>query len=148
MDWMLHPNPKYDDREELHKWVADLLKHKFYRRLEKFFWLPSALLGVVCLLIGGLPAVLVVFLVIVVEWHSTWFVNSATHLWGYRRFETKDNSRNLWWVALITYGEGWHNNHHHDQTNPRHGLAWYELDPEWYILRILRSVRLVWGTKD
>ncbi len=58
--------------------------------------------------------------------HATWLVNSATHMWGSRRFETRDDSRNLWWVALVTFGEGWHNNHHAHPTSARHGLAWYE----------------------
>ncbi len=61
--------------------------------------------------------------------HATWLVNSATHMWGSRRFATHDDSRNNWWVALITFGEGWHNNHHAHPTSARHGLAWYELIP-------------------
>ena len=61
--------------------------------------------------------------------HATWLVNSATHMWGARRFATRDDSRNNWWVALITFGEGWHNNHHAHPTSARHGLAWYEFDP-------------------
>ena len=60
--------------------------------------------------------------------HTTWLVNSATHVWGYRTHETRDNSTNLWWVALLTYGEGWHNNHHAFQTSARHGLRWWEVD--------------------
>ena len=63
--------------------------------------------------------------------HATWLVNSATHMWGSRRFETKDDSRNSWWVALLTFGEGWHNNHHAHPVSARHGLAWYEFDISW-----------------
>ena len=64
--------------------------------------------------------------------HATWLVNSATHLWGKRRFETKDDSRNNWWVAILTGGEGWHNNHHAHPVSARHGLAWYEFDINYY----------------
>ena len=75
--------------------------------------------------------------------HATWLVNSATHLWGSRRFETRDDSRNNWWVALLTGGEGWHNNHHAHPTSARHGLAWYEFDPSWLLLRALSSMGLI-----
>src|SRR5471030_2680180 len=70
--------------------------------------------------------------------HSTWLVNSATHMWGARRFATRDDSRNIWWVALLTFGEGWHNNHHAHPTSARHGLAWYEFDTSWIQIRILK----------
>ncbi len=81
---------------------------------------------------GGLPFVMWGICVrMVAYFHATWFVNSATHMWGTRRFKTKDDSTNNWWVALITFGEGWHNNHHAHPTSARHGLAWYELDIGW-----------------
>jgi hypothetical protein len=65
-------------------------------------------------------------------------VNSATHIWGSRRFATRDNSRTNWWVALITSGEGWHNNHHAHPTSARHGLLWYEFDLSWIQIRTLK----------
>ena len=77
---------------------------------------------------------------VVVGLHATWLVNSATHMWGGRRFATRDDSRNNWWVALLTFGEGWHNNHHAHPTSARHGLAWYEFDPSWIQLTILRRL--------
>lgn len=86
---------------------------------------------------------------VVVGLHATWMVNSVTHMWGSRRFPTGDDSRNNWWVALVTFGEGWHNNHHAHPTSARHGLAWYEFDISWIQIRILqflgiaRSVRAV-----
>jgi stearoyl-CoA desaturase (delta-9 desaturase) len=92
---------------------------------------------------GGMPLVLWgVFLRVVFGLHATWLVNSATHMWGSRRFNTRDDSRNNWWVALITFGEGWHNNHHAHPTSARHGLAWYEFDPSWLLLRVFRKVGL------
>jgi stearoyl-CoA desaturase (delta-9 desaturase) len=81
-----------------------------------------------------------------VELHGTWLVNSAAHTWGSRRFGTPDdstnNSTNNWWVALLTFGEGWHNNHHADPRSVRHGLAWYELDINWLCIRALHQVGL------
>ena len=73
--------------------------------------------------------------------HATWLVNSATHMWGSRRFQIRDDSRNNWWVALLTFGEGWHNNHHAHPTSARHGLAWYELDITWLQLKAARDHR-------
>ena len=98
-------------------------------------------LAVALFLLGGLPMLLWgVCLRVVIGLHSTWMVNSVTHMWGSRRFLTGDDSRNNWWVALITFGEGWHNNHHAHPTSARHGLAWYEFDPSWIQIRILQSL--------
>jgi stearoyl-CoA desaturase (delta-9 desaturase) len=100
--------------------------------------------------IGGVRFVLWgIFLRVVVGLHSTWLINSATHMWGRRRFETRDDSRNNWLIALITSGEGWHNNHHAHPTSARHGLTWYEFDLSWIQIKILKilgiakSVRIV-----
>jgi fatty-acid desaturase len=82
------------------------------------------------------------FLRVVVGLHATWLVNSATHLFGKRRFETKDDSRNNWWVALLTGGEGWHNNHHAHPVSARHGLAWYEFDINYYGIWLLSKLGL------
>ena len=70
-------------------------------------------------------------------YHGTWFVNSAAHTWGYRNYPTNDNSTNLWWVALLSFGEGWHNNHHGDQRAASHGRRWFELDPTYWTIRLL-----------
>ena len=75
--------------------------------------------------------------------HATWLVNSATHMWGSRRFETRDDSRNSWWVALLTFGEGWHNNHHAHPVSARHGLAWYEFDISWITLKLFNAIGIV-----
>ena len=76
-------------------------------------------------------------------WHATWFVNSATHLWGYRNYKTADDSRNLWWVALLTFGEGWHNNHYHFPGSARQGFVWWEYDLTYYGLWLLSQFGLV-----
>jgi hypothetical protein len=77
-----------------------------------------------------------VFLRISVGFHVTWLVNSATHLWGSRRFKTRDDSTNNWWVALLTGGEGWHNNHHAHPVSASHGMAWWEVDFNYWGIRL------------
>jgi len=78
----------------------------------------------------------------VVVLHTTWFVNSATHTWGYRTYATPEDSRNLWWVGLLAWGEGWHNNHHAFQRSARHGLEWWEFDANWLVIRTLMALGL------
>ena len=78
----------------------------------------------------------------VIVYHGTWFVNSASHTWGYRNYNTPDLSTNLWWVALLAFGEGWHNNHHAYQRSAAHGLRWYEIDLTYWTIRLLGCVGL------
>ena len=84
---------------------------------------------------------------VVVGLHATWLVNSATHSWGTRRFATRDLSTNSWWVALLTFGEGWHNNHHAHPTAAQHGFKWYEVDMNWYGIWALKQLSLAWDIK-
>jgi stearoyl-CoA desaturase (delta-9 desaturase) len=79
---------------------------------------------------------------IVYFWHVTWLVNSATHFWGYQTFPSNDKSRNNWWVALLAFGEGWHNNHHVHPRSARMGLAWFEVDVTYWVIRLLKRFRL------
>ncbi|MGQ0720649.1 MAG: acyl-CoA desaturase [Candidatus Eiseniibacteriota bacterium] len=126
--------------------AKDLRKEPVLAWLDRWFWVPQAVLGVVLYLLGGWGwliwglAVRTVF-----SYHATWLVNSASHTWGYQTFPTGDDSRNNWWVALISWGEGWHNNHHAHQRSARHGLRWFELDPTWWTLRALEKVGVVRG---
>ena len=146
--WILIGESKHNNTRLMSKYAPDLAKYRFYVWLNNYHWLPSVLLAGVLFAIGGLPLVLWgVCLRVVVGLHCTWLVNSATHMWGSRRFATRDDSRNNWWVALLTFGEGWHNNHHAHPTSARHGMTWYEFDPSWIQIRLLqflgiaRSVR-------
>jgi fatty-acid desaturase len=126
------------------KYAPDLGKDRFYVLLNKYHWVPLTLLGAVLLAIGGWPMFLWGICVrVVFGLHATWLVNSATHMWGRRRFATRDDSRNNWWVAALTFGEGWHNNHHAHPTSIRHGLAWYEIDHSWILINILKRLGLV-----
>jgi len=123
-----------------HKWYEFDVTYLMIRALE--------LVGLAFLAFGGIPYVLwAVFFRTTYGLHATWLVNSATHLWGSRRFKTKDDSTNLWWVALLTFGEGWHNNHHAHPVSARHGLAWYELDINYINISVLRALGLVWDVK-
>jgi fatty-acid desaturase len=97
---------------------------------------------------GGLPWLIWGgFVRSVLVLRTTWLVNSATHVWGYRTYETRDRSTNLWWVALMTFGEGWHNNHHAFPTSARQGLLWWELDMTYLAIRVLSALRLVHSVK-
>ena len=139
MGWILFGETKHNNTRMMSKYAPDLAKHPFYVWLNNYHWVPVVLLGALLYAIGGLPMMLWGICVrIVFGLHATWLVNSATHMWGARRFPTRDDSRNNWWVALITFGEGWHNNHHAHPTSARHGLAWYEFDPSWLLIRLLR----------
>ncbi len=139
--WILFGETNHNNTRMMAKYAPDLAKHRFYVWLNNYHWVPLALLIGVLLAIGGLPLMLWgVCLRVVAGLHATWLVNSATHMWGARRFATRDDSRNNWWVALITFGEGWHNNHHAHPTSARHGLAWWEFDPSWLTLKVLRKL--------
>jgi fatty-acid desaturase len=146
--WILFGETNHNNTKMMSKYAPDLAKHRFYVWLNNYHWVPTVVLAAVLLAIGGLPLMLwAVCVRIVVGLHATWLVNSATHLWGSRRFETKDDSRNSWWVALLTFGEGWHNNHHAHPTSARHGLAWYEFDISWISLKLMKLVGIAKGVR-
>jgi len=119
------------------------MRDRFYRWLNIYHWLPVTVLGVAFFALGGWSWLLWgIFLRVTLGMHVTWLVNSATHMWGSQRFATRDDSRNNWWVALLTGGEGWHNNHHAHPVSARHGMAWYELDPNYWAIWIMEKLGL------
>ncbi len=141
MGWILFGETNHNNTRIMSKYAPDLAKHRFYVWLNNYHWTPILALTAILYVAGGLPMVLWGnCLRIVFGLHATWLVNSATHMWGGRRFATRDDSRNNWWVALISFGEGWHNNHHAHPTSARHGLAWYEFDPSWLLIKVLKAV--------
>jgi len=125
--------------------VKDLARFPELRWLDRWWILPPVALGVLTYLVGG-PFALVwgFFVSQVLCWHGTFTINSLTHIWGTRRYATDDDSRNHWFLALITMGEGWHNNHHHYQVSARQGFRWWEIDATYYVLRGLAAVGLIW----
>jgi fatty-acid desaturase len=148
MVWMLVGEAKHSNTELMSKYAPDLAQDRFYVWLDNYHWLPNIVLAVLLYAIGGVSMVMWgICLRVVIGLHATWLVNSATHMWGSRRFATRDDSRNLWWVALITFGEGWHNNHHAHPTSARHGLAWYEFDPSWLQIQILKRFGIAKSVK-
>ncbi len=143
MGWILTGKSMHHDTTTLARYVPDLSKDRFHVWITRYHYVPLIVLGVALLALGGLPLLLWgVFLRTVVGLHCTWMVNSITHVWGSRRFATRDLSTNNWWVALLSFGEGWHNNHHAHPTSARHGLAWYEIDLNWYGIWVLKKLGL------
>jgi stearoyl-CoA desaturase (delta-9 desaturase) len=148
MGWIMFGEGNHNNTKLMSKYAPDLAKHKFYVFLNNWHWVPLVMLSVILFAIGGFPMVFWgTCLRVVLGLHSTWLVNSATHMWGRRRFATRDDSRNNWWVALLTFGEGWHNNHHAHPTSIRHGLAWYEIDHSWILVNIWQKMGLAWDLK-
>jgi stearoyl-CoA desaturase (delta-9 desaturase) len=132
-----------DRREMERRYAPELVADPVHRFLNRVHVLPNVLLGLALYAWGGWSLVVWgVFLRMVVTLHATWLVNSATHTWGYRTFETPEGSTNLWWVGLLAWGEGWHNNHHAFQRSARHGHAWWELDMNWIVIRALIALGL------
>jgi stearoyl-CoA desaturase (delta-9 desaturase) len=130
------------------RYTPDLLRDPYYRFLNNTYPLPTLILGTVLYLLGGWPWVVWgVFIRLVLTYHHTWLVNSASHKFGYRSYETDDLSTNCWWVAAVSYGEGWHNNHHAFPTSARHGLARWEFDPAYGFIKLLEKAGLAWNVK-
>jgi stearoyl-CoA desaturase (delta-9 desaturase) len=141
--WMLVGNATQCSLADCHHYSPDLMKDPFLVWLSKNNVVPSLIVGALLFTFGGLPFLLWgLFFRITIGLHATWLVNSFTHFWGSRRFQTRDDSRNNWFVALVSFGEGWHNNHHAHPTSARHGLAWYELDMSWMMIWFLKAIRV------
>ncbi|MEO6589081.1 MAG: fatty acid desaturase [Pyrinomonadaceae bacterium] len=139
--WVLFGTAQDHDREVLKKFVPDLMKDKFQVLLSKYFFIPIIVSAFILFAIGGWSMVFWgVFVRVVVGWHTTWFVNSLSHIYGDKPYETMDDSTNNWFVAILTFGEGWHNNHHAFPTSARHGLQWYQFDMNWITIRIFEKL--------
>jgi fatty-acid desaturase len=160
--WVMVRNRQHSRVTFFEQYARDILRDPFYFWLERnlawfwVYWLHAAVYFVAGLLggrlltghwLGGLQlgaSLLVwgVFFRTVFVWHATWAVNSVTHVLGYRNYETGDDSRNHWLVALVAYGEGWHNNHHADQRSAAHGHRWWEYDMTYAVIRLLELLGL------
>jgi len=147
--WMFIKHPTDQQKALQQRYVPDLMSRPILQFFDKTFafWLFGTA-GLMYYL-GGWPMLLWgVCVRMTFAYHSTWFVNSATHLWGYRNYETTDQSRNLWWVAILAYGEGWHNNHHAHPAVAPAGHKWWEFDITWWSIRALRALGLAYDVKD
>ncbi|MEB3336339.1 MAG: fatty acid desaturase [Leptolyngbyaceae bacterium] len=145
MGWMFYEVPA---KKEIHRYTKDIASDPVYLFLDKYFLpIQIALAGMLYLIGGWSFVVWGIFVRLVLVFHCTWFVNSATHFFGYRTHETDDHSTNCWWVAVLTYGEGWHNNHHAFQYSARHGMQWWEIDITWMTIQFLQWVGLATKVK-
>jgi sn-1 stearoyl-lipid 9-desaturase len=142
--WLTELNEALPTTDELARYAPDLQAQKFYRTLQYLHLPMQLMLGGLLFALGGWTWVVWgIFVRLVVSYHATWLVNSAAHSLGYRTYPTGDLSTNCWWVALISWGEGWHNNHHAFPYSARHGLRWFEVDPTWWGVKTMALLRLV-----
>jgi len=157
MNW-IYPFKSEEERQELlTHWAPDMVKDPVVSWVSKYFLATHFVVGFAMLgvgyLVGGWPMAVSfvmwgVFVRTVAVLHVTWFVNSASHMFGYRNYETTDDSKNNWWVAIVAYGEGWHNNHHAYPRMAVHGHKWWEFDATWQLLRLMKVCGLAWDIVD
>jgi stearoyl-CoA desaturase (delta-9 desaturase) len=128
--------------------VRDFAKYPELRFLDRYDALVPLLLAALLYALGGAQLLVWGFCVsTVLLAHATFTVNSLAHTLGSRRYATRDTSRNNWWLAVLTFGEGWHNNHHHYPGSARQGFYWWEVDLTWYGLRLLEALGLIWDLR-
>jgi fatty-acid desaturase len=160
--WMIYRNRDLSRLTLISRYAKDVMRDPFYAKLEQnFFWVRVILFSWLCFFTSGFLLELLrsgnlldavqfglsllvwgVFVRTVLVWHITWAVNSVSHRWGYRNYETGDSSRNNVLVGLLSNGEGWHNNHHADPRSARFGRRWWELDATWLTIRLLAALGL------
>ena len=144
MGWILsdaHMETRFDQ-------IADLRKFPELRLLNRFHLVPPVLFAIVCFGAGGLAGLTwVFFIATTLLWHGVFLINSGAHRWGTRRYVSNDESRNNFWLALITLGEGWHNNHHTYMSSTRQGFFWWELDVTYLALRAFSRMGIVWDLR-
>ncbi len=148
--WHAHVGWIYDHNGETnYERVKDLAKYPELVWLNRHWWVPPTVLGVAVYALMGWSGLFIGFaLSTVLLWHGTFTINSLTHVIGKRRYATSDDSRNHWLLAIITLGEGWHNNHHYYQGCARQGFYWWEYDITYYVLRLLAAVGLIWDVRE
>jgi stearoyl-CoA desaturase (delta-9 desaturase) len=145
INWLMHDVPS---KTELSRFTKDISAEPFYQFFHQYYIVLQVVLGLLLYGLGGMPFVVWgIFLRLFVGFHSTCFVNSVCHRWGYRTHNTQDTSTNCWWVALLTFGEGWHNNHHAVQSSARFGWRWWEIDLVWLTIQFLEKLGLATKVK-
>jgi sn-1 stearoyl-lipid 9-desaturase len=146
--WFIRRSPVREDKNFFPRYAPDLVNDRFYQFLAKYGWTVQWIAGAILLAVGGWSFVVWgTFLRTIAMCHVTWAVNSASHRWGYRSFNTTDESRNLWWLALVNFGEGWHNNHHAFQKSAAHGLKWWEVDVTYMLIRFFSLFGLTYNIR-
>lgn len=154
MNWMFPHHGSQHWAQLYRQYAPDLMKDRSLRLLDRGFlwWHLLLAIGMFCAgwlvwdVRTGISFVFWgMFVRLVYMLHVTWAVNSASHIWGYRTYETRDNSRNLWWVGLLAWGEGWHNNHHAFPRLASHGHRWWELDVTYWFVAVMEKMGLAWN---
>jgi stearoyl-CoA desaturase (delta-9 desaturase) len=137
-----------DFQQIVWKNIPDFKKYPELLWLDQFHWVPGLTTAIICYLIDGFSGLTWGFLLsTIILYHGTFTINSLCHLWGNRRFKTTDDSRNSLVLALVTLGEGWHNNHHHYQGSVNQGFYWWEIDISYCTLLGLSKLGLVWDLR-
>jgi stearoyl-CoA desaturase (delta-9 desaturase) len=137
------PRPRDDSN------VTDLTRFPELCWVDRHDWVPIIGYAVICFAIGGVPGLVWGFVLSTLAvFHATMLINSLAHIWGSRRYATHDRSRNNGILAILTFGEGWHNNHHHYMSSARQGFFWWEIDASYYVLRVLARLSIVWGVRE
>jgi stearoyl-CoA desaturase (delta-9 desaturase) len=143
LGWIFYRDPRLGHFQGYKNYAKDLALDPFYLFLDRWFVVLQVILGILLLVLGGWSFVVWgIFVRLVFGWHCTWLVNSAAHMFGYQSYDSRDDSRNCWWVALLSFGEGWHNNHHAFPRSARHGLRWWEFDTSFLVLRAMEKAGL------
>src|SRR5215213_3149115 len=141
--WIFQGSGQNQSETTMMRYTPDMMRDPVQRFMNKYYWVSSVLLAIPLFLIGGWSMLFwAIALRIVFGWHTTWLVNSATHSWGTRRFESRDTSTNNGFIAALTFGEGWHNNHHTFPRSAKHGLTRKEIDVNWMQIWTLEKLGL------
>ena len=147
-NWIFVVRKDFDLAAVKNRYAKDLMQDTYYQFLDRNdWWVQIAVSLLVFLALGWKFFIWGICVRLLFTYHTTWFVNSAAHTFGYRNFQTKDGSTNCWWVALLAYGEGWHNNHHAVPHSARHGIRWYEIDTSYYLIRTFKWLHLAKNVK-
>lgn len=142
--WMLTYGNRIDCYDIFSKYAKDLTRDPVHRFLDAAHGYLAFGLAVLLFIFGGMPFLIWGFFVrLVLAYHATWLINSASHMWGYRNFHSADQSRNNWLAAILAFGEGWHNNHHTFQGSAKHGMRWWEFDATYVLIKALSWVGAV-----
>jgi stearoyl-CoA desaturase (delta-9 desaturase) len=143
--WILSSRYNHTEVEQ----IRDFYRYPELRWLNRYFLVPPVTLAASLFLLGGWAWLVWGFFVsTVLLWHGSFLVNSLSHVFGRRRYPTADDSRNSFWIALVTLGEGWHNNHHHYMASARQGFFWWEIDVTYYLLKLLSWFGIVWDLRQ
>ena len=144
MGWIFHAQGGKSDYSK----IPDLMRFPELVWLDRQRFAPGIVLGFLCWALDGWAGVAAFLVSTVVLYHCTFFINSLAHVHGSQRYLTGDDARNNWWLAILTLGEGWHNNHHYFMASARQGFRWWEIDGTYYVLKGLAALGLVWDLKE